>query len=272
MTREAAVQFGAANNLEGVLTRPENPAAAAPALILLSAGLLHKVGPNRLHPVLARQMADRGLFTLRFDMQGMGDSRPAKSAGTLTEQTHDSVCAAMDWVTRETGVERFILGGLCSGAEDGFRVAVRDDRVVGLMLLDAHAYPTPRFKLHNFWYRARRKILREMGYYLDRGASDARPDEEAAQRYGFIEFPDREWVAESLRSMIDRGVKFLYVYSGSWSYYSYRRQFFDMFSGIDFKGAATVYFFRNQDHTVTLRHDQERLVNSVQRWYDTAIG
>lgn len=272
MTRESAVQFGDANNLEGVLTHPERASDEAPALILLSAGLLHKVGPNRLYPVLARTMAEKGLYTLRFDMQGMGDSRPAASTGTLAQQTYDSVAAAMDLVTRETGKSTFILGGLCSGAEDSFRVAEQDKRVIGLVLLDAHGYPTRRFKLHNLSYRIRRKLLRMLGYYLDREVAGAGPDEEAAQRFGFIEFPDKNWVAESLRKMVERGVKLLYVYSGSWSYYSYRRQFFDMFPEIDFEGAATVRYYRNQDHTITLRHDQERLVNTVGQWFDSSIA
>lgn len=271
MIRETAVQFGDTNNLEGVLTHPTRVDNDAPALILLSAGLLHKIGPNRLHPVLARRMAEKGLYTLRFDMQGMGDSRPTSSAGTLREQTRDSVFAAMDLISRETGITRFILGGLCSGAEDSFRVGSEDDRVVGLVLLDAHGYPTTRYKVYHLWYRLCRKMLRILGYYLHRDISSSTTDEEAAERFGFIELPDKNWVVASLRKLVDRGVNMLYIYSGSWSYYNYGNQFYDMFADVDFKGAATVHYFRNQDHTATLRSDQDRLIDTIEKWLDSSI-
>lgn len=268
MHRESAVQFGATGNLEGVITYPDEARPGAPVLILLSAGMLHKVGPGRLHPVLARKMAAKGLHTLRFDMQGLGDSLPAAQRGTLTEQSRESICAAMDFMTRETGQDRFILGGLCSGAEDGFRAGSEDDRIVGLVLLDAHAYATRKHKIHRLWYRFRRKTLHLFGYYLSRNGVSSTTSDEAAQRFGFIELPDREWAEMSLQKMIDRGVKLLFVYSGSWEYYNYRDQFVDMYSHLDLGDAITIRYYGDQDHTITLRSDQDRLVSTIGEWFD----
>lgn len=268
---EKACQFGKGLHLEGVLTIADTSKKERPALILLSAGMLHKIGPSRLHPILARELATLGVHTLRFDMQGLGDSDPAPGQGTLQEQTRDSVLAAMDLITRETGVNRFVLGGLCSGAEDSFRIGSEDDRVVGLMLLDAHAYPTLGYKLHRLWYRIRRKPLHVLGWYLKRDASKASTDDEVAQRFGYIEFPEKNVVVKSLKNMAMRGTKMLYIYSGAWDYFSYRRQFYRMFSGVDLGKVATVYHFKHQDHTITLRRDRNKLVDAIERWFYEAI-
>ena len=54
---ETAVLFGPRQTLVGVLTDPGAPAPPdRPAIILLNAGRIHHVGPNRLHVKLARRL------------------------------------------------------------------------------------------------------------------------------------------------------------------------------------------------------------------------
>ena len=75
--REEAVRFGPDERLFGILTEPP-PAAARPALppiLLLNAGCIHHVGPNRWYVSLARQLAQLGHRVLRFDLSGLGDSQ-----------------------------------------------------------------------------------------------------------------------------------------------------------------------------------------------------
>lgn len=271
MIIEKACQFGFGGHLQGVLTLPPTRNEDLPAILLLSAGLLHKIGPNRLHPILARKMSEMGVSTLRFDMQGIGDSDSPSARGTLQDQTRESIRAAMDLVTEETGIKEFVLGGLCSGAEDGFATAVDDDRVVGLILLDPHGYPTTMYQIHRFFYRIRRKPLKMLGWYLKRDETKESGSSEAVQRFGYIDIPEQQYVIDSLKKMVKRKVKMLYIYSGSWEYFNHRKQFFTMFKDVDFENHASIYHFKNQDHTATLRSDQDRLVSVIQSWFSKAV-
>jgi alpha/beta superfamily hydrolase len=131
---ETAVQFGASGSLVGVLTRPEP--ARAPAVILLNAGSVHRVGPNRIYVQLARSVAARGFCALRFDFSGIGDS------GSRTDNLPFEISAvaetrqAMDYLETAENVHAFVLAGICSGADVAVRAACRDRRVVGVVAIN----------------------------------------------------------------------------------------------------------------------------------------
>src|SRR5205823_1145017 len=72
--REAAHLFGRGRNLVGVVTRPTRLRADLPAVLLLNAGNIHRVGPNRIYVRAARSIAARGGLVCRFDFAGLGDS------------------------------------------------------------------------------------------------------------------------------------------------------------------------------------------------------
>ena len=57
---ERAIAFGPEQSLLGVLSLPPDQVSAPPAVILLNAGLLHRVGPNRLYVDIARRVGDLG--------------------------------------------------------------------------------------------------------------------------------------------------------------------------------------------------------------------
>ena len=75
--KEEAVVFGATSSLVGVVTDPVVGARDKedlPAIILLNAGIAHRVAPHRLYVNMARRFADMGFTVLRFDFSGVGDS------------------------------------------------------------------------------------------------------------------------------------------------------------------------------------------------------
>ncbi|HRI49764.1 MAG TPA: alpha/beta hydrolase [Pseudomonadota bacterium] len=141
--REEAVRFGPDERLFGILTEPP-PAAARPALppiLLLNAGCIHHVGPNRWYVSLARQLAQLGHRVLRFDLSGLGDSQTTPGCIENLMYPEDAlhcVRAAMSMLaTRHgPGSGRFILAGLCSGATVAFQAGLLDPRVVGLIMLN----------------------------------------------------------------------------------------------------------------------------------------
>ena len=106
-------------------------------VILLNAGVVHHVGPNRLYVTLARRLARSGFTVLRFDHSGVGDSPPREDDLPFDESSILEVKDAMHWLAAERRCTAFVLVGLCSGTLTAFRVAQMDSRVSGLVLLTA---------------------------------------------------------------------------------------------------------------------------------------
>lgn len=110
--------------LRGIVTRPQDGAPRR-ALILLNAGGIGHIGPNRLSVEFARELATRGYLVLRVDQSGIGDSDTRKDGVENTvysEQAVDDVGVAVAWV-RRTGVSNIAVAGLCSGAYHALKAA-----------------------------------------------------------------------------------------------------------------------------------------------------
>ncbi len=127
--------------LVGVLTESDGDGTAQFCAILLNAGALRHIGPNRMWVETARRWAAQGVSTLRIDLAGIGDADGdadalARNAGfyipDYIDQTQD-VLAAL--VARDLP-ERFVLTGLCSGAYWAFHTALQDERVRGTFLVN----------------------------------------------------------------------------------------------------------------------------------------
>src|SRR5262245_42364407 len=129
--REQAMQLGDQGYLVGVATRPLRISANRPTVIFLNAGVIHRVGPHRMHVNLARRLACDGFTSLRLDLSGIGDSRQVLGAPTFRESAVADTRVAMDHLAAEGGDGRFVIFGLCSGADNALATAAVDDRVVG---------------------------------------------------------------------------------------------------------------------------------------------
>jgi alpha-beta hydrolase superfamily lysophospholipase len=150
--RERPIFFGPDRRLFGVLSMPALPDPGAPALIVLNTGSLYHVGPHRLYVPLARQWAALGHHVFRFDLGGIGDSKPPGGAPLdVAYPPHglDDVRAAVELVRAETGAIRVLLIGICAGgwhAFDAARSGVPIDGFVGinppLYLREGPAYET----------------------------------------------------------------------------------------------------------------------------------
>ena len=140
--QERCVLFGSTDSLVGVLTQPDDIARlpGRPALILCNAGLVHRVGPHRLHVHLARRLAEQGFSVVRFDLSGLGDSLARADNVPYPESTILEAQQVMDQITEMTGIEQFCLMGLSSGALLSLKTALRDDRVVGAGILNPHGF------------------------------------------------------------------------------------------------------------------------------------
>ena len=155
MYAEKPVAFGRWNSLIGVTCTPAQPhvtrEAGAPAAVFLNAGILHRVGPNRLYVRLARMLADAGIPSLRFDLAGVGDSPTARDPrGSVLDIVERDIADAIDFAARQSRDGTVVLIGLCSGADNALQAAVRDERVAGAVLLDPNVHRTRGFWLRHY--------------------------------------------------------------------------------------------------------------------------
>lgn len=257
----------------GVITEPDERVAhpGRPAVILLNAGLLHRIGPHRIYVNMARELARIGFFTLRVDLCGVGDSAPRADALPFAEGAVVDVRRAMDHLAQQHGVDSFILGGLCSGADNTFHTAVVDERVTGMILLDWYAYRTGLFYVHHYgprlfrvgpWKNKLVRVLRKLGLGLEAHHLHGSDVDPYAR-----EFPPKEIVAQQLDTILQRGVHGLFIYTGGQSaFYNYRSQFRHMFRRVDFRKQVRSEFFEQSDHTFTLVQNQKHLRNTIVDW------
>jgi pimeloyl-ACP methyl ester carboxylesterase len=161
---EEAVHFGPEERLFGIVSSPrDGPTGTLPAIVLLNAGCIHRVGPHQLYVTMARHWARLGYVVLRCDLSGLGDSLPAPGRPENQMFPASAVAdaaAAMSILGARYDAGRFVLVGLCSGAAVGFQAARVDQRVRGLVMLNpaelyfdhraAHTYAVEDFEFRRY--------------------------------------------------------------------------------------------------------------------------
>lgn len=272
---EEAVSFGSENCLVGVITAPDVDAYAKnrPAVLFLNAGLLHRVGPYRLYVDLSRKLSSMGFTVLRFDLSGIGDSLQGDDNRLYDERILDNVRGAMDFLSMKKGVNEFVLMGLCAGADNAHKAAVKDERVTGAVFFDGYGYRTCGYYLHRYvpkmlsvnkWKNfLKRKIFSVISHVY--GESE----EVSGRGEMFLrKFPPKQRATKEIQNLIDRGVNLLYVYSGGvkYDYYNYYGQFKAMFRSIDFQGRVETVYFDKAEHTYPSIEDRNKLMTAVCRW------
>ena len=130
---EHAVVFNCATcRLLGIATIPE-PSTETGVLIVVG-GPQYRAGSHRQFTLLARQLAEQGIPSLRFDYRGMGDSE-----GEMRnfEAVDNDIRAALDTFFKHVpGLRRVAIWGLCDAASAALYYAHTDPRVGGLILLN----------------------------------------------------------------------------------------------------------------------------------------
>lgn len=112
--------------------------------VWLNGGALRHTGPNRAWVEAARRWAARGVPTVRVDLAGIGDSdgeegclsNPDLYAPVRIRET----LAVLDQLSEWGLPDRYVLGGLCSGAYWSLHAALADARVVGALLINLYAF------------------------------------------------------------------------------------------------------------------------------------
>lgn len=139
-SRERVRRFGDGGTLVGVVTEPEPATPPRTAVVLLNAGVVHRVGPNRMHVEIARAIAALGGLAVRVDLSGLGDSDQRRDNTPFERAAVIETQAVMSAVQAEYGISTFVTAGLCSGAVVAFNTAVADDRVLGSVLINPQGF------------------------------------------------------------------------------------------------------------------------------------
>ena len=253
-------------------------------MILLGAGIVHRVGPHRLYVKLARALAELGFVVLRFDFSGIGDSRARGDTLPFEQSAVAETREAMDWLCGARDVNRFLLIALCSGAGFSFRTACADPRVVGLVLINAagHRWGTSaerdrtltrhywrvtwsRSFRRNNWRKLltldfdRHSILRAVANRLRTRVAPAAEEPPAADR-----------IAAAFEALMDRGVRVLILYSEGDEGLDYYR----LFLRPRLRAVVAHACFRfavvpGANHTFTLLSHQRALLAIVREWADS---
>lgn len=289
--KETVQSFGPSRRLVGVLARPDAGAARAGgvAVVILNAGIIHRTGPNRLHVRIARRLASRGMPTLRFDLPGIGDSPTLGTPGSAIEEAVVGIGAALDELERLDVASRFVVFGLCSGADLAFLTASLDPRVVGTVLIDPNRiFPTWKSRLIRMvrpalrpvvWFRAltgRYDLFQKLSEHFrpDGRGEDGATTEEAPPPPGVPSDAEvRAQVRAALGDFVERDVRILYIVTRHYrSEYVYRRQFHDAFPDIDLGDRVTVEIMHTAHHTFTRESSRELLERTVDEWMGATFG
>lgn len=121
--------------VDGLVAIASKPEQFSSALILLNAGAVRRIGPNRLHVLLARELDD--VLVIRADLSGLGDS-PLRAGSpdnmVYSEHAVEDVGRLVAWA-RAQGAQRVTVAGLCSGAYHAQKAAAAGqpiDRVIAI--------------------------------------------------------------------------------------------------------------------------------------------
>lgn len=279
--RENVYAVGPGKSLVAAVTEPARGAEknAAPVIVILNTGIIHRVGHQRKFVILARELAARGYLVVRFDFGGIGDSERRGDNLPALEGCLDDIRVILDWLEASRGRRRSILLGLCSGADHAIIYAGSDPRVVGAALLDPMIPPTRRYYMHYILHRLtrprswlsfitgngrlfaiiRRRLLKPKD---GEGIVTANPEDERM----------RVFLKGVYARAIENNVQLLSVLTGASDtrQSSYREQILDAFPELQLSPMLRAEFFEDSDHLFLFEHDRKRLNAIIIDWIETA--
>jgi alpha/beta superfamily hydrolase len=297
------IDAGAGATMFGVMCRPARaaavPAGAGPAVLLLNAGSVHAIGPNRLWVQLARRWAARGIRVLRVDLTGLGDSSARDDArDNVVYSLHalDDVAAALQYLRRHEGATACHVMGLCSGAYHAFKSATSGLAVDSALMINPLTYfwvpgtPLTQIRDHAVislgsryrslfltwdpWRRflrgeldlrviavvGWRSVVRGLGLHARRVAR-------------WLRLPLKYDLGRELQRAVDAGTALRFVFAaGAPGHTLLVQESHDVLPAALARGKLSLTIVPDADHTFTRAAARDRLVHELDRLIDRACG
>jgi len=279
---EEPLQFGQAGRLFAILSLPSGSAryaGALPTFVFLTAGLLHRVGPNRLHVRLARELAYSGCSSLRVDLSGTGDS-PRRTGLTNQQSVATDFEEILKVIDSRLGRLPLVLAGLCSGADNAIRLAPQEPRVVGMILLDPICYPD-----HGIAGFEARRLAAKYGNPARYAAWLKRrlerrclsPTKESTNQtfnpLSIRDLPSLQQQQAAFEAIQGRGGRVLSIFTRySLRYYNRVGQLGRSLEVNGYEQFCTELFWPSVDHTYSLELHRRRLAHVVKTWAEAGIA
>jgi dienelactone hydrolase len=129
------------SGLSAIVSRPTTQVRPRAAVILLNAGAVRRVGPNRMYVTIARRCAADGVLVVRADLSGLGDSPAQRDAAekiVYGDTMVPDVAALAAWC-RAAGAQQIGLAGLCSGGFYAMEAAILGERIAAMIPINPGA-------------------------------------------------------------------------------------------------------------------------------------
>jgi alpha-beta hydrolase superfamily lysophospholipase len=275
--QEQAVLLGPNRSLVGVVSQATVQVSSNPAVVILNSGIIHRVGANRMSVSLCRRLAASGFTAIRFDLSGIGDSEARSDALMPLEASLADIREALDSLEATYKLKRFVLVGLCSGADHSAIYAGTDARVVGAVLLDPSIPRTRRYYLthyrrrlssasswlnvirggHPLWGALRRRLA----------GADRAADPEPAAEVSPDDPQVRAFLAAAYGNTVKCGNRLLAVFTAEREMqHNYREQLLDAFPEVPFGDRLALHYYPDSDHTFTSESNRARVSDLIVDW------
>ncbi len=275
--QESIFRYGKDQSGMGILTAPADTQPSSetlPIAVIFNSGLLHRSEPYRLNVLIARRLAALGIHTLRVDLAGKGDT-PTR------EGDSNRFSVAMDWadirqeLVRLFGERTFALMGICSGADNAIKLAISDEQVVGLVLMDAicpadSGYAKrkllAKFGSAGFLRRLPQRVMREVFSLFKSDKSE--PEEKQNLR----DAPRTEELIACMKEMVRRDGNVLAVFSNtSDSYYNVQGQMTSVLAIDGLERICREVWWPHVTHIYPVQQHRNLLVDQIDRWFAERI-
>ena len=281
--REIPLQFGDAGRLFGILTLPDKQDGGqleSRVFVFLSAGLMHRIGPHRLHVRLARELAQSGFSSLRVDLAGIGDS-PARTGLTYQQSVAQDFEEILSILKSQWGDVKIILAGLCSAADNAIRLAIDNPQVVGMVLLDPVCEKDKGFRIRARGFRVRELVGKSTSLsnylgWLNRrikaltNQSSASGSAEQVDALSLRDIPSPEQMRAAFESINRRNGRVLCVFSSyALRYYNQIGQLGRVLELEDYERFCTELFSPHAEHNYPLESHRYQLIEAIKAWVAT---
>ena len=310
--KEKVLLFKKSRSLVGILTDPPETESSSklshpgrdlpndrPAIVFLNSGLLHRVGPGRLYVKMARELASNGFAVLRFDFSGIGDSKASDNNIPFNERAVSETQEAMDHLGATRGIDRFILSGICSGADIAVKAACSDQRIVGIAPINApfhflsdnealKSYVESRYKARCYWNINLRRpnfllklitgkanysgILKALDFSLKSLFSRMKKMPSTGESSTIDLGPEVEQFKKELSQLSERNVAQNFIYSEADQGLDYLQVILgNEPRELGKNGKLTIELIANADHIFTPLWTQEYLIKILHNWVQEVV-